>query len=416
MKVGILFGAGAEVGFGLDGGGDFAKKVLGIDSMTSDKGINKNNNIIRNENENHSDTRTMNEAISEFYKSKKFAEDTWYPEYNTGNDTGKSENKLVEAALRKKYLENETYDDNKTIFEDRITQEAKAILESENKDEESKLVNEYTSYMGILDEKFYTLIAPKKLGPYNFWKVINAYSRAYLALVDKMVPDVYENKKDKYVNILSNPIDTYTEVEKFCKSDKIRNKSSYYKLIKKYVENLSFGEGELKIITTNYTPLVEIITGVKEENIAYLHGKLNWFESPREWHVYDVKKKEKLPTNEVLFPYIFVQSGIKPIVEERILKEYAKAITFLEEIDELLVVGFRLNYDDNHINSFVRNFLINGKKVTYLDFDKKHKSDILNRLRIENDLDNFNLINIDKTNCFQIFESLVKNKCAIHNL
>ena len=75
-------------------------------------------------------------------------------------------------------------------------------------------------------------------------------------------------------------------------------------------------------------------------------------------------KYEELPSNELLFPYIFIQSGIKPIVEEIIINEYSKAISYLKEVDKIIIVGFRLNYDDNHINSLTIIFIVNSYSST----------------------------------------------------
>lgn len=56
-KIGILFGAGAEVNFKLSGGGAFAKKVLGI-----------------NEEE-------MNAALKDYYEVKEKKLNEWYSCY-----------------------------------------------------------------------------------------------------------------------------------------------------------------------------------------------------------------------------------------------------------------------------------------------------------------------------------------------
>lgn len=212
--------------------------------------------------------------------------------------------------------------------------------------------------MGVLDEKFHTLISPKELGPTNFWKVIDSYTRGYVTLVENMIKDYVENEEDLYQWILNNPKMVTNLIEKFC--DENKEKETYYKIVKN-----SDNKENIRIITTNYTPLIENIAEIDEHNVAYLHGKLSWFESPREWKVYDMEncKYEELPSNELLFPYIFIQSGIKPIVEEIIINEYSKAISYLNEVDKLIIVGFRLNYDDNHINSFIRNYIIKGKSV-----------------------------------------------------
>ena len=369
MKIGIIFGAGAESVFGLSGGKDFSKKVLGLNE------------------------EKMNDAVEKYYKNKELND--WYPSYNRNKW---KKDKLLKAALRKKYLEESKNYKTKQEFKDIIDEQYKQIIQRSEKEQE-KLIDGYASYMGILDEKFHTLISPRELGPSNFWKVIDAYTRAYLALTENMISDNISQHSDKYLWILNNPKKANEYINEFCK--KMSMIDSYYKIIKE-----SDRKDDFRIITTNYTPLLDIITDINY--IAHLHGKLNWFESPREWKVYDVLKDE-LPSKELLFPYIFIQSGIKPIVEEKILMEYSKAIGYLHEVEKLIIVGYRLNFDDNHINSFIRNYILVGKSVTYLDFDNEPRKDILNRLRINQNFEkiDFKVLPINNDNSLSVFKDSI---------
>lgn len=374
MKIGIIFGAGAERTFGLSGGEDFSKKVLGLNE------------------------EKMNDAVEKYHKNKEL--DNWYPSYCKHTW---EKDKLLKAALRKKYLEESKNYKTKQEFKDIINEQYEQIIQRSEK-EQDKLIDRYTSYMGILDEKFHTLISPRELGPTNFWKVIDAYTRAYLALTENMISDDISQHSNKYLWILNNPKKANEYINKFCKE--MSTIDSYYKNIKECDKKDDF-----RIITTNYTPLIEKIAEIDEHNVAYLHGKLSWFESPREWKVYDMEKckYEELPSNELLFPYIFIQSGIKPIVEEIIINEYSKAISYLKEVDKIIIVGFRLNYDDNHINSFIRNYIIKGKSVIYLDYDHEKENDILKRLRIEQNLENidFKVLPINNGDSLSVFKDCI---------
>lgn len=369
MKIGIIFGAGAERTFGLSGGKDFSKKVLGLNE------------------------EKMNDAVEKYHKNKEL--DNWYPSYCKH---AWEKDKLLKAALRKKYLEESKNYKTKQEFKDIINEQYEQIIQRSEK-EQDKLIDRYTSYMGLLDEKFHTLISPRELGPANFWKVIDAYTRAYLALTENMISDDISQHSNKYLWILNNPKKANEYINKFCKE--MSTIDSYYKIIKECDKKDDF-----RIITTNYTPLIDIITDIN--NIAHLHGKLNWFESPREWKVYDVLDDE-LPNKELLFPYIFIQSGVKPIVEEKILMEYSKAIEYLHEVEKLIIVGYRLNLDDNHINSLIRNYILAGKSVIYLDFDNEPRIDILNRLRITQNFEkiDFKILSINNDNSLSVFKDSI---------
>ena len=110
-----------------------------------------------------------------------------------------------------------------------------------------------------------------------------------------------------------------------------------------------------------------------------------------------------------MFPYIFVQSGVKPIVEEKILMEYSKAIEYLHEVEKLIIVGYRLNFDDNHINGLIRNYVLDGKSVIYLDFDNVSRRDILNRLRITQNFEkiDFKRLSINNDNSLSVFKDSI---------
>ena len=93
MKIGIIFGAGAERTFGLSGGKDFSKKVLGLNE------------------------EKMNDAVEKYHKNKEL--DNWYPSYCKHTW---EKDKLLKAALRKKYLEESKNYKTKQEFKDIINE------------------------------------------------------------------------------------------------------------------------------------------------------------------------------------------------------------------------------------------------------------------------------------------------------
>lgn len=146
-KICFLFGAGAEVGFDIAGGGDFAKDVLGI----SDEG------------------KAMTDAIAEYYKKGRSClvgteTDGWYPVYTR---QGWKSNEIKKAAVMTKFLfeKSDEITDSKKNFETIIKREVKNAKDSE--------IKKYLSYKGLIDANFYTMIAPKYLGPTKFWQVVN---------------------------------------------------------------------------------------------------------------------------------------------------------------------------------------------------------------------------------------------------
>ena len=319
----------------------------------------------------------MNNAIKTYYtdmlsNNKKI--DSFYPSYRISSFNIE---KLAVASYLKEAMESES-----DIKYDSKHQNIKSYVEKMSKREREECINNFPSYMDILDSKFHTIISPKYLGPQKFWTVIASYCRAYLALVVPLLGQ--KVNRNCCLNILKNPKKTYEDLINSCLA--YRDIDSYYKSLRKSTINPY-------IITTNYTPLSKIITECEENNIAYLNGRFGLFESAHDLEVIDVNCVDDAVLKEdVYFPYIFVQSGVKPIVESMQIEEYHKAIGFLNASDELIVVGYNFNSDDNHINSIIREFILKpNKKITYFKYNKDTcdkkiadvKSEIIKKLRLD---------------------------------
>lgn len=382
----ILFGAGAENCFGICDGSKFAHKVVGIDASE------------------------MNKAIYEFYKKKiKLLTGElkdWYP-YLFKEVSRNDENlrkRFWEACIRKKLLDTKEILNMKKDYDKEVEEMLKALESDENEAERKKIENEYTSYMGIIDENFHTLIAPRVLGPQKFCSVLAYYTRAYLEIVRGLLQG--NDEMEYYKQILENPDGIVKKIEKSLSTDqRFHQNCSYYSILKKY-------NNHCKVITTNYTPICEEITDVDKDDIAYVHGKIGWFESAYRRKVYDVNHcDEKLPDDDLLFPYLFIQSGIKPVIEEKQIKEYGKAIQFLEDTERIIVVGYRINADDNHLNAMLSSAIRRKNKTfCYLDFDDKSEDEILHRLHIDrNEIECFSYKKINRENCFDVFEEVIKD-------
>ena len=100
-------------------------------------------------------------------------------------------------------------------------------------------------------------------------------------------------------------------------------------------------------------------------------------------HVPDVKQIKSVG---------FIQSGIKPVVSTKQIEELYKAITYLNESDTLVVVGYNFNSDDNHINSMIADWLreenerqlvffkyVGGSDEDKIKTEKELKVDLINR-------------------------------------
>ncbi len=400
----FLFGAGAEVSYDLCGGEQFAKNVIGLN------------------------VDEMNNAITTYYKERvsQINYNNWYPDFNKASLI--KYEKLVKAAIRKKLLDEYEHSDEDfkrtTDFKKKYKLTFCNIKNKDKKErekEEKITINQYTSYMGILDGYFHTLINPRILGPRKFWNVIFCYTRAYLSVVEPLLPQ----KKYSYLEILNSPVETLKAIENNIDNIDPKNNKSYYGIVKECF-NDDKDHKSFSVVTTNYTPLCEK-TEVCKKNIAYIHGKIGWFEDPYKWTVYDAEdsnKFEKETKNSLFFPYVFIQSGVKPIVDRMQISEYSKMIQFFHDSSYIVIVGYRINNDDNHINGLIREQIMGGKNVIYFDYDKDSgREKILKRLHIDtnsiddnsDELNNFEWKDIDDTNWIEKFKSTIESLKEANN-
>ena len=110
---------------------------------------------------------------------------------------------------------------------------------------------------------------------------------------------------------------------------------------------------------------------------AYLHGKLKWFE---EIFTKRVDELQNFFEKDLIMPFIFIQSGIKPIVSPMQLREYSKALDAIDNSDYLIILGYGINSDDEHISNIIRERILVKKKVICFiyecgsDYEEKCKS------------------------------------------
>lgn len=210
-------------------------------------------------------------------------------------------------------------------------------------------------------------------------RIINAYWSIYVL----MLHEVYdmENLKPKEFSLpkifefLQSGKNRYNPKIKLCKP-------SYYRILNKHLgANL---KKHVYIATTNYTPIMENVIDTERlcgkksaGKIAYLHGRLNWFEDRTRLTIYDcVRKKQSkaaLRCNEKQFsliPFILIPSGVKPLICDHQVREFHKFIESLDRSRILCIVGYRFNSEDNHINALISEWLKkkSANRLIYFNF------------------------------------------------
>lgn len=400
-NISFLFGAGAEANskseeesFGLPSGTEFLEETLYK---------NKSSNDFKN-------------ALKASFRDKYFGFYT-YSKYHINTDIYKF---MLEKIIRKNCVDSQmsikdTDDLLKKSREQNVLDEFKEILKSDKSYNDIKnqflkdILKEYKNDMkslgdvgsaGLLDSYFYTIINPPKYSKVNFSRIFNYYWGCYFAIVENILKTLYEK------NILDNQIDEFykdgkllykeiiSKIDTFTKTlysykPKILSSysASYYARIKDFLNEHS-SEFELKgIATTNYFLFSEILSDSAEKT-AYLNGKLSLFEYPELLEVRDFSEEtpteNKFDTKHIFFPFIFGQSHLKPVVDKKQTEEFHKFGKILDASNILVILGYNINEDDNHVNSFLHNYLTNPENHLAFVTNYADKNDVCRKLKAEN--------------------------------
>lgn len=209
-----------------------------------------------------------------------------------------------------------------------------------------------------LDEKFNSLRDVNYNS--NAKRVINAYLTVFLLMFESLY-DIPLNFEWSYSSIFEKLRKPY---------DIDFSNGCYYSI-------LANSGIDCNIITTNYTDIVNAFADRGGDDIVYLHGKMTLFEDLKSLSVFDCRTLQntntKLSRNNQFsntIPFILIPSGVKPIICQRQIQEFAKFIHALDQSEYLIVLGYRFNSEDNHINSIIAEWLRRRhRKLLYLNYN-----------------------------------------------
>lgn len=90
---------------------------------------------------------------------------------------------------------------------------------------------------------------------------------------------------------------------------------------------------------------------------------MTWFEDIKQLMIYDCaddeERKNIISNSKNIIPFILIPSGVKPIICSKQIKAFKNFIDVLNSSDFLVVVGYKFNSEDNHINSIINEWLKN---------------------------------------------------------
>lgn len=204
----------------------------------------------------------------------------------------------------------------------------------------------------------------------------------YQALIDSHFRYLYNPKahwaKFSRIAIFLHTVRRYIKDYVTVDEAKLINGPGYYH------DLINLGERfNLKAIgTTNYNNFVhQVISGteIEETPIFHLNGGVNEF--------YDPYKNEILsnPTDEeregrILVPFMFTQSGVKPLTSVSMSRKYVDLYDYFKESDVVCVIGYGFNGDDGHINGMFRSLVETENKrlhIFHFQTDNRTKHQLL---------------------------------------
>lgn len=137
--------------------------------------------------------------------------------------------------------------------------------------------------------------------------------------------------------------------------------------------------------TTNYNNLIEKV--VTTTQAIHLNGNVDDYYDPYSNKIQTLNADQLKDQDRILVPFIFTQSGIKPLTSVEMSRKYVKLFDEYKDSDTIVVVGFAFNGDDGHINGLFRELLDeHGKKIVVICLkgdktDDELKKDYRRRLR-----------------------------------
>lgn len=240
--------------------------------------------------------------------------------------------------------------------------------------------------------------SPKAVGPESAISTIldellkatleDLFSEAldYQALIDSHYRYLYKPKAEwaKFckISIFLYTARNYILRKASACQEAINNGSGYYHdLLKVNPEDVII----TSIGTTNYNNLIEDVVITK--NVIHLNGNVDDYYDPYSNKIQSLTLEQLKEQDRILVPFIFTQSGIKPLTSVEMARKYVQLFDAYKSSDVIVAVGFAFNGDDGHINGLFRELLDeHGKKIIVICMrgdksDDDLKKDYRRRLR-----------------------------------
>lgn len=242
-----------------------------------------------------------------------------------------------------------------------------------------QLCTQAMDYQKLLDNYFRYVMTPRTDWA-KFTKIVLFLRAAYEAIVNPQVSDQDLLKPSYYQDIIAklNCEHPAFELVALGSSNYI---DFYGRLVKLLVTPPPLSKSKQSYYMARFGSLVRLNGGVDEFYNPFKNSLVSATE---------VQQDNKFISNhQLVAPFFFTQSGIKPITAIEISCRYADLYRSYLQADAIIVIGFNFNSDDSHINTIFRDLVENqGKHLictsVYQEIAIDHQVELLcDKLRID---------------------------------
>lgn len=232
----------------------------------------------------------------------------------------------------------------------------------------------------------------------------------YQALVDGHYRYLYNPKewaKFCKISIFLHTVRTYIEELERNALAAAPGRSGYYHDLIPFLRGDQIVMGGVG--TVNYTAILQSVMNTNgiDINARFLNGSMRDYYDPYRNHILqlDLTLEEIERQKRFLVPFLFTQSGIKPLTSVEMSRRYVNFYDEMKGSDAVVVIGFGFNGDDSHVNGMFRDLIDDGRLPVYIcDYAENglasynmnaRRSDLARRIRVErrNDLQ---IVPVDK--------------------
>lgn len=221
----------------------------------------------------------------------------------------------------------------------------------------------------------------------------------YQSLIDSHFRYLYNPKshwaKFTKISVFLYTVQRYIKEQTKIEESKIENGPGFYHDVIKIRNRFNI----CCVGTTNYN---NFITDIFEKNriddvgIYHLNGNVKDYYDPYKNRIIsDVNDVDY--QNQIVVPFIFTQSGVKPLTSITMSQRYVELYEKYKECDAIVIIGYGFNGDDGHINGMFRSLIEEEGKEVHIFHYSNEKLNLSSLQRMYK-----NKLRLDSTNHLKV--------------